>query len=104
MICTDTGRKTLRYKDQDGKDMKDQGGKVVIPYMYGCGQSAIEKAYNEAEKIIKERTNTESEYKMQMKWLDDEWRSKYSKIRMGISDKEVIRAAGILASGTHMKR
>jgi hypothetical protein len=72
--------------------------------MYGCGQPAIEKAYNEAEKIIKERTNTESEYKMQMKWLDDEWLNKYSKIRMGMSDKDIMKTAGILASGTHLQR
>jgi hypothetical protein len=49
---------------------------------------------------------------MQMKHVDTEWLLKYSQIKMDLSlaaldyrrDKERIRAAGILARGTHIPR
>jgi len=97
MLCTDTNRNKLTYKNEDNKLIKDTNGKVILPQLCKWGQPTIDKGYLEAEKVIKERTNNEDEYDCQMKYLDKEWQYKYTRIKSGIGEKESKKAAKILA-------
>jgi hypothetical protein len=102
MLCTDTNRKILRYKDEDNKEKKDPMGKDVIPYLFGIAQEDVMKNYIEAEALIRERTDTESGYDLQKEFLDKEWLLKYTNVKLGISDKDRNKIAGILATRTYV--
>jgi len=97
MLCTDTNRNKLTYKNEMNEVIKDTNGKVILPQICKWGQSSIDKGYMEAEKVIKDRTNNEDEYDSQMKYLDKEWQYKYPRIKSGIGEKESKKAAKILA-------
>jgi len=97
MLCTDTNRNKLTYKNEENKVIKDTNGKVILPQLCKWGQSSIDKGYLEAEKVIKNRTNNEDDYDSQMKYLDKEWQYKYPRIKSGIGEKESKKAAKILA-------
>jgi hypothetical protein len=97
MLCTDTNRNKLTYKNEENEVIKDTNGKVILPQLCKWGQPTIDKGYMEAEKVIKERTNNEDEYDCQMRYLDKEWQYKYPRIKSGIGDKESKKAAKILA-------
>jgi hypothetical protein len=97
MLCTDTNRNKLTYKNDENKVIKDTNGKVILPQLCKWGQSSIDKGYLEAEKVIKHRTTNEEEYDSQMKYLDKEWQYKYSRIKSGIGEKESKKAAKIIA-------
>jgi len=84
MLCTDTNRNKLTYKNEMNEVIKDTNGKVILPQLCKWGQSSIDKGYLEAEKVIKNRTNNEDEYDCQMKYLDKEWQYKYPRIKSGI--------------------
>jgi len=97
MLCTDTNRNKLTYKNEVNEVIKDTNGKVILPQICKWGQPTIDKGYMEAEKVIKERTNNEDEYDSQMRYLDKEWQYKYPRIKNGIGEKESKKAAKILA-------
>jgi len=97
MLCTDTNRNKLTYKNEDNEVITDTNGKVILPHICKWGQVSIDKGYIEAEKIIKERTSNEDDYESQMKYLDKEWQYKYPRIKSGIGEKESRKAAKILA-------
>jgi len=97
MLCTDTNRNKLTYKNENNEVIKDTNGKVILPQICKWGQQSIDKGYMEAEKVIKERTKNEDEYDSQMRYLDKEWQYKYPRIKSGIGDKESKKAAKILA-------
>ena len=97
MLCTDTNRNKLTYKNEENEVIKDTNGKVILPQICKWGQPSIDKRYIEAEKIIKERTTNEDDYDSQMKYLDNEWQFKYPRIKSGIGEKESKKAAKILA-------
>ena len=97
MLCTDTTRNKLTYKDDANKVIKDTNGKVILPQLCKLGQQRVDKGYLEAEKIIKSRTTTDDEYDCQMKYLNNEWQYKYLRIKSGLGDKETKRASHILS-------
>jgi len=97
MLCTDTNRNKLTYKNEVNEVIKDTNGKVILPQLCKWGQKTVDKKYMEAEKVIKERTNNEDEYDSQMKYLDSEWQYKYPRIKSGIGEKESKKAARILS-------
>ena len=96
MLCTDTNRNKLTYKNEMNKVIKDTNGKIILPQICKWGQPSIDKGYMEAEKVIKERTSNEDDYDSQMKYLDKEWQYKYPRIKSGIGEKESRKAAKIL--------
>jgi hypothetical protein len=96
MLCTDTNRNKLTYKNEDNKVIKDTIGKVILPQLCKWGQKTINNGYTEAEKVIKGRAKTEDEYDSQMRYLDNEWQYKYPRIKSGIGEKESKKAAKIL--------
>jgi hypothetical protein len=97
MLCTDTNRNKLTYKNEENEVIKDTNGKVILPQLCKWGQISVDKGYLEAEKVIKEITNNEDEYYSQMRYLDKEWQYKYPRIKSGIGEKESKKAAKILA-------
>jgi hypothetical protein len=97
MLCTDTNRNKLTYKNEENEVIKDTNGKVILPQLCKWGQISVDKGYLEAEKVIKERTNNEDEYDSQMRYLDKEWQYKYPRIKSGIGEKESKKAAKILS-------
>jgi hypothetical protein len=97
MLCTDTNRNKLTYKNEENEIMKDTNGKLILPQLCKWGQFAIDKGYMEAETEIKNRTTNEDDYDTQMKYLDNEWQYKYPRIKSGIGEKEIKKAAKILS-------
>ena len=97
MLCTDTNRNKLTYKNKDNEIMKDTNGILILPQLCKWGQHAIDKGYIDAETEIKNRTTNDDDYDTQMKYLDNEWQYKYLRLKSGIGEKETKKAARILA-------
>jgi len=100
MLCTDSNRKILTYKNEEGEVVKDKGGKKLIPKICELSQPAVDEGYIRAEQVIKTRTENEDDYDIQMKYLDKEWKYKYPRMKTGMmSDKDISKISTILAEG-----
>jgi len=97
MLCTDSNRNKLTYKNEENEVMKDINGKLILPKLCQWGQPVIDKGYMEAETEIKNRTTNEDDYDSQMRYLDNEWQYKYPRIKSGIGEKETKKAAKIIS-------
>jgi len=97
MLCTDSNRNKLTYKNDENEVIKDTNGKLILPQLCQWGQPVIDKGYMEAETEIKNRTTNEDDYDSQMRYLDNEWQYKYPRIKSGIGEKETKKAAKILS-------
>jgi len=58
MLCTDTNRNKLTYKNENNEVIKDTNCKVILSHICKWGQQSIDKGYMEAKKEQRTKANT----------------------------------------------